>query len=724
MIKQIIKISAVLLSFSLCLMLVGCQSDGSRKQKPAFVSSEGTVGETSVENSKFSLTYNFETSAIKLIDKSEDTEYNATVSDDSDQNFTNQQITTSSLVVYYIKQLDNNYQALFSSDAENCKQTCKEIKNGIKVIYTFVKEKISVPVDYVLTDNGLSASVNLNKITEGQEFMVGKIVLLPMFSRVANKNENGYLFIPSGCGGIAYTKDGAPKTATMDVYGTDLCEVQSRLWTTEKVCMPVFGAKQDESAYMGIVENGAEMASISSSVNDGKLGFSYIYPSFKVRGFNKVIKDTSQSVESFIYNEDIADETLKVNYYLLNKDNADYNGMANIYKKYLNGKYGKKAKKDAPVLSLKFLGGVEERKFFFGVPYDSVYPLTTVNEAKEITKEIEKATGASSIVQLAGYGKSGLSNKEIAGGYRISSKLGTTEDVAKWQKESVVALDFDIVNFSKSSNGFSVGKNAARSTTDDKVEQNFYQVALLSPNKAIPGYYLLSRYKLESAADKLLKYVNKGSLNTLSLSTLGVNAYSDYGNREYFAKAGMGNEVQKILSKFKGKTIVSNGAFEYYSALSDYIMDAPPQTSKGKMIDEEIPFYQMVFGSRVGIYNTSVNLETNDTYAILKAAEGGMGLEYTVNKKYTTKLLNSSENTLYATYLSGVKDRIVSEVNNYKSYYDLIKNSTIKQHTILKNGLRKITYKNGITVYVNYTDAQLSDGDVTVKANSFITKEG
>ena len=722
--KTLKKLFAVVLVISVLFTLVGCNNDGSRTSKPKFTSSDGSYDVTAVENERYELSYNCETSALTLRDKTKDFLYSSTIVAEG-EDFKNQEILSSSLVVEYVKQLDNNYTALFSCDGANCKQDCKKTKNGLTVTYYFNKAKISVPVEYTLTDKGLTAGVDLNKVAEGGKNMVGKITLLPMFARAENNNESGYLFIPSGSGGISYTKDEITKTGTMDVYGSDLSEVQSMLWTSEKVLMPVFGAKQDKNASMGIIENGAEMASLISSVNDVKMGYSYIYPSFRVRGFNKVVKNTAQAVESFIYNEDIADSKIKVSYYLLDGNNASYSGMADTYKKYLDDKYGKQKKENnAPVLSLKFLGGVEEKKFFFGVPYHSLYPLTTVDEAKEITAELKSKTGETPLIQLVGFGKSGLENKQIAGGYGIASKLGSVKDIVKWQKENTVAIDFDIVNFSKSSNGFSVSSDIAKSTTDDKMEQNYYQVALLSPNKALKGYYLLSRFSLNEAADKLLKSAEKSGINALSMSTLGTVAYSDYGDRKYFAKSGMETQVKDIIAKFKDITVVSNGAFEYVSAMSDYITDAPIQTSKSKIINEEIPFYQMVFGSRVNVYNTAVNLATDDTLAILKAAEAGTGLAYTINKNYSTKLLDSSQNMLYATYYSGVKNRIISQVKEYIEFYNLIKDSTIKEHTVLANGLRKTVYENGVTVYVNYTENTLSDGEITVNANSYKVKEG
>ena len=716
---------AVLLIFSLTVSLSGCgKGDGSRTNKPKFISSKASVDQISVENTNYLLSFDPATSTLNLTDKSTGTMYSSVVSN-SEDDFSSQQIITSSLVVDYIQQLDNNYKTLYSSDVEKCKISCEAADKVLKVTYIFDDEKISVPVEYALSDEGLSASVNLNKIAEGSKNMVGRISLLPLFARVTNKSENGYLLIPSGCGGIAYTKDGTPKISSMEVYGSDLCEVQSMLWTSQKVYMPVFGSKQDESAYFGIIESGAEMATLSSNVNDSKLGYSFIYPVFKVRGFNKVIKNTSQSVESFIYNEDIADETIKVNYYLLNGENAGYNGMANRYRKYLDKKYGEQTKsKSSPSLSLKILGGVEEKKFFFGIPYNSLYALTTISEAKEMTKEIKTKTGVDPIVQLAGFGDGGLENKKIAGGYTIASKLGNVNEIVDWQKKSVVAVDFDLVNFSKSSSGFSVNGNAARSTTDDIVEQNYYQVALLSANKALKGYYLLSRYDLDSAGNKLSDFVSKNGIKALSCSTLCNVAYSDYGNRKYFAKAGMGSQVRSIISEFKKNTFISNAAFEYAAGMSDYIMDAPIITSKSKIIDEEIPFYQMVFGSRTAVYNTSVNLETDDNYAILKAAESGAGLEYTINKHYSTKLIGSSQNMLYATNYAGVRDRIISEVKEYKDFYGLICNSYIKQHIVLENGLRKTVFDNGVTVYVNYSDKTLTDGEITVKEKSFLAKEG
>lgn len=728
------KILPVILSLSLIFSLTACsEKNGTRDNKPMYNSVNGdTCSGVIAENDKLSLEFETGGNGLILRSKTSNMLWSTSVSDEGfDEEFKNQQIVSSALVLDYMTQMQTNYDTAFSSDTSMCELSAEKTDNGVKVTYSFEEIKISIPVIYTLRENGFSATVDLNSIAEGSAYMVGRITLLPMTARTEN-NGNGHLLIPSGSGGITNVSNPATRTFKESVYGEDLSEQDVRLWTTEKILMPVFGAYTDNFGIFGIIESGAENAYLYATANDDKLKYSASYPIFKVRGYDKVSKGVSEkAMESYIYDEDIADNVITVGYYPLQGDNADYSGMASVYRNFLESKYGISEKDAAPLVSLKFLGGVDEKKFALGIPYKSLFKLTDVDEAKKIADEISETTGSNPLVQLVGFGKGGLENGKIAGGYKIASKLGSFSDIADWQKEysavgSAVALDFDIINFSKSGNGFSVYSDKAKTAANEKREQYYYQVALLDANKSLGSYYLLSRSKINKAADKLLKLTGDKKLNAVSLSTLSNTAYSDYGNRKNFAKSGMAEQAENIFSSFKESNIklMSNAGFEYAAGISDYICDVPINSSRANIIDVDIPFYQMVFGARTPIYNISVNLSQDDETALLKAAESGTGLSYTVCRHYSTGLIGSSQNMLYAADYSGVKDRIAKQAKEYSSLYNKVRDSFIIKHTAYDNGIKKTEFANGTTVYVNYTEKELSADGITVSAKSYKVREG
>lgn len=720
------RIASLIICLATVSALSACSENGAREERPKFSALEVSNTELAVENGRYVLTVDETGNNITVTDKTTAVSMSTIAEDADSDSFKNQQMLKSALKLEYMTQLQNNYETAYSADESVCTAATEKTRDGIKVTYCFKELKISIPVVYSLNEKGFSAEVDLNSVAEGGEYLTGKISILPMAARAANGGK-GYLFIPSGSGGISLMSNTATRTYDEKIYGKD----RNNLWTLEKIYLPVYGSKDGGKAVFCIIDSGAETAQMNALVNDAKYGSSFTYPSFTVRDYEYVKKgSTNGGMESRIFNDDIADNILKVNYFLLEGDKADYTGMAEVYRNYLDNKYGKAEKKSAPMLALKFLGGVEEKKFAFGIPYYSLFELTTVSEAREITDEISKATGIQPLVQLAGFGKDGLENGTLAGGYKIASSLGSFGEIADWQQEAAgqgtaVALDFDIVNFSNSGSGFSVKGDSAKSAANNDVEYYYTQVALLSENKMLKSYYQLSRGCLNNAGEKLLNLAVKKKLGAVSLSTLGTTVYSDYGNRKYYSGSNMPQQVEKILSGFKEKeiTLLSNAAFEYAAGLSDYVLDAPIQSSRSDVIDEEIPFYQMVFGARTALYNIPVNLAIDDNTAILKAAEIGTGLSYTICKNYSTKLLSSSQKSLYAADYNGVKERIIEQAEEYAVLYNKISDASISGHSVLKNGIRKTVFTNGVTVYVNYGYEKKAVNGTVVPPRSYITEE-
>src|SRR5699024_1907561 len=96
-------------------------------------------------------------------------------------------------------------------------------------------------------------------------------------------------------------------------------------------------------------------------------------------------------------------------FYPLNGDSADYSGMAGIYREYLDSTENEKAEDTYSTVDLTFIGGAMIVKSFLGIPYETLYPTTTHEEAADIIAELNDKADISNIC-LKGFGESGINS--------------------------------------------------------------------------------------------------------------------------------------------------------------------------------------------------------------------------------------------------------------------------------------------------------------------------
>ena len=142
------------------------------------------------------------------------------------------------------------------------------------------------------------------------------------------------------------------------------------------------------------------------------------------------------------------------------------------------------------------------------------------------------------------------------------------------------------------------------------------------------------------------------------------------------------------------------------------------------MFTADIPFYEIVFKGYVPMTADAVNLSIEPKTAVLRAAEAGCGLSYTLTARYDKSLMTAKQTLYHSTVFSGLDGGIYETVAAYNAYFESIKNAKIISHKILENGLRKTEFDNGTAVYVNYGSTRLTSEAGEVAAGSYIFTKG
>ena len=608
----------------------------------------------------------------------------------------------------------------------------EEIENGIRVKYFLNDVKIMIPMEFVLREDSVAVSVNSEQILEDDRFKAVAVKICPFWCSANNDKEDSYLFIPSGSGALVDTKtidDGGVEFMT-PLYGYDPVMARTDLInTTKEARIPVFGAKEGNLGTCAIIENASEAAYIGTKTGSSTLMASGVYASFQLRDYaSNYMQQMQWKLLTDVYAHSTTKATMTVGFYPLSGDKANYSGMAEVYKDYLdkNGQLGE-VTEDSP-LNVTFVGGVMIDRSFMGVPYKDLIAATTIGDAQNILGELSKETGAKMSAKLLGFGSTGVEYNSYAGGMKINSNIGSPADLSKlsdFAKGNNIDLyyDFDLIKLKKDSGGFSTFFDTAYSATLKVTTAYSYNPATRN-TLAATGYKLLTRTQLQNGANKVMSKIKNWNLPGVGLDSLTSTAYSDHSTQttEYMVKGNMGRDVTAIVKSFHdaGYKVSAFDANAYAALAADIVYSAPTESAKQKIFIEDVPFYQMVFKGYVPMASESINTAINSEEQVLKNIEGGVGLGYTLIKNYENEFIEYPGYYFFGSNYADVKDSIIETYAELKDYYAAINKATIVDHNILGEGFRETVFSNGVKVYVNYTDEDVTaPNGKTVSANGY-----
>ena len=609
------------------------------------------------------------------------------------------------------------------------------IENGVRLTYNFPKLEISVSLELLLNETGLEVRVPMNLIKEKSR-PVYEIAVVPYFVSAANE-AGGYVMVPSGSGALIEAKnlDRGETKYSEPVYGGDVSQRVTMLKSSQhQVHLPVFGSSDNGKGMLGIIGNGAACSRINVVTGDSDVGYTAAYASFRIRGEENIVLTSTDSHDSAttIYSQPVAGyKYLSVQYQPL-KGDTTYVDMANTYRDYLIADgYLKDRPESVPALSVDFLGSTQVTESFFGIPYQSDVATTTLSRTEAISAELKELIGDKQLlVTLSGYGKGGLADSVIGGGFTLSKKVGSKKDwnsllnFAK-QNNTILALDYNLTRFQSASKGFGLKSSTAYTTSHlDAMQYSYVLSTGLDTETASQDgivWYLLARTKLEEAMSKAIATTQDLGLSAISLNSLSNTAYSDYRAVRNTAKAQMDKDVAAELKNASkaGLAVVSTKANAYAALQSDYITQTPSRSSQYNLFSQEIPFYALVFQGYKALTSASINTAMNVREAYLTAVATGATLQFTLCDTHHDAL-QFEQNTAYvsARYADWKAD-IAAMVAESADLQSKVGGQAIQAYE-KADGLSKTVFENGVTVYVNYTDAAMDSPLGTVPAMGFV----
>ena len=601
---------------------------------------------------------------------------------------------------------------------------------------------ITIPLEYRLTDKGLEATVKVADIEEHGNVYISQIDVLQFFGAASNKAQ-GYILVPDGSGALINLNSGNQATTyNQAIYDIDpVAQNYVVIEETECARLPIFGIKADDNAIFARITAGDAIASVNADVAGKLNNYNYAYASFNVREkelLNMFGVQGSKSdipvVEKSLYKID-----LSVSYSFLTKDDASYSGMARTYRKQLidEGILKETNQSESVPLYLDIIGGVEQKKHIMGIPYEGVCAMTTYDEASEIVDNLYDSDITNLRLNYQGWFNGGIYH-DVADKIKLIGSVGSKSDLESLNKKledkgGKLFMDVAFQKVSHESKRFTSVLEASKYYSGYVVELGATDPSTVRQTSNLEWYdemiyYMISPKFLNRYVDKFASKITKYDVSGINLTDLGSVLTSDKKRSELINRQQAENIVigqYEKLAETK-KNLMETGGNEYSLKYVSDIIDAPTSYSAYYIIDEQVPFYEMVIHGSISYSGEAFNLMDDDLDDdfVLNCIEYGIAPRFTLSYKDPSKMKYTSSADKYSVLYTTWLDKAKEMYGNINEALKDVDGSAMINHEKLDNGLIKVDYENGKTIYINKTSQDITVDGNTVKAKNYLKTGG
>lgn len=666
--------------------------------------------------------------------------------EDTKANRNNKNYLKSQMMVYYYNSdVKSGSYDTYSRSVQKKQFVAEGIENGIRYIYTVgdIQDKngnegihFEIPLEYRLDGDSVVVSIPTGQIKEYGGAKVYRIQLLRYFG-AAHKEEDGYMVVPNGSGSLIYFNNGKTSAASYSQYFYGLDPMVSTYTTTENVDdakLPIYGICYSDRTILAEVEDGASISVLTAGVSGMYNDYNFAYPTFCIRNVDNLRNFGTSTRDIFVLEEELYEVNLTVRYSFLTEEDKGYDGLANYYRDRLIAKgilTTQEERGDIPFY-YDIIAGVKGMKHFLGVQYLKPFSMTTFEEAGEIADDLWAAGISNQIMNLQGWMNGGYYH-DTADRIRVIGKLGGKSGLEELNEKlealgGTLYADVALQNVTFADDGFNydaessryygagfaasfglVNPTTLRNTSSLGYIENMYD--LLSP-KFLPRY-----------VEKFVKKINRIDVTGISLRDLGNSLTSDKKRTEVISRE---DALDIVLGQFDliettGKKLMTNAANAYSFAYSTDIINVPMGDNPYVIVDESIPLYQMIVHGSISYSSELMNFEDSTVLRenILRMIETGTAPHYVFTAKASSEMKNTGLNRFYSTTYSVWKDDAVAVYEEVNAVLKNVTGAKIIGHELLGNDVRKVTYDNGVVIYVNYSNKEQTADGVKMPAMSY-----
>ena len=535
----------------------------------------------------------------------------------------------------------------------------------------------NVTISYRLDGDDFVVEVPYEKIRYRSEYPITFVTVLPMFGAAGTEDE-GFMLIPEGGGALIRYNNGKLKQNSYyaNMYGWDYSTERTEVVSETKNTFPVFGMTGDGGSFICMIEGASSYGGIQADVSMRYNSYNWACAKYNVLHSDRYNVSAKTERLVYMFEKEIPDDTIVQRYRFVDSDH--YADMALAYGEYLEERYPQLAEaevsEEMPV-SVELVGAIDKTMIKFGMPVDSVVATTTFEQARAIMNDLTDAGIENLSLRYSGWANGGVSQKVLTK-VRVLRELGGSKGMGKLieaAEKSGVPLYFDGIScFAYDSGvleGFIPYRDAARFTTREQVVIHPYSVITYQPEDWRDPFYLVQPVYAQRMADNLIEALDRAGAAGVAFRDIGSILSGDYNPRETTTRETVREMNVETLKKAReaGLKVMVKEGFDYAVPYADLITDMDLKGAEYSIIDEKVPFYQIALHGKVDYTGFPVNLASDWRGELLRCAEYGAGLSFTVMSS-DAKIL---QETFHSAYYGAGYDAWAEEIAVFRSIKDV-----------------------------------------------------
>ncbi|WP_169082588.1 DUF5696 domain-containing protein [Paenibacillus sp. PL91] len=590
---------------------------------------------------------------------------------------------------------DQTIREVLNANDPKMQSTLIKTANGLQVSYVFPERQLGFTIQYELTPKGLKVRIPTDGIKEDGEYAIFTVDLLPYFG-AATSEEDGYIFVPDGPGGLIRfdtERAGVSRGYIHQVYGMEL--TNSGNWSRsgerrENIAYPVFGMKRGSHAFMAVLTEGGASANIAAMPPGLKSGLYNVF-SNQIYREEYLYRMSRLAAPLKAVQKQRLDTDREVEYRFLNGEDAGYVGMAKAYHDYM-AETGRLKEPLKPVehipLYLKIMGG-NYTEAFNKIKYIAA---TTFPQATKIVNSLMEQGVAN--LKVIYYGWQNQGDYDLYDRFPIEESLGgeaaAKDFVSAMSKESIDVLFEDDFVWIDSENSNLSGKSNGIRGIDETVFID-------------EGWFISKPARTVAMAYQTIEKLKEIGVSGILYNWLGEMVFHDYDPSGIATRSDTIAVYDGLLA-YTRQTLGSAGVYrgnDYAAQQTDYIAGLPYESSYDFMVDETVPFYPIALHGYVSYSFGDGNLRNDVEAEFLKAIEYGAVPSFFLTHDDSRKLKYTSAGFLFSSQYEKWMERIQKEYQAFDSLSSLFAQRIVNHEKLSENRFATV-YEDGTRVIVDY----------------------
>lgn len=599
------------------------------------------------------------------------------------------------------------------------------------------KPAVNMSIYYILDGKDLVIKIPFEEFEYYKAYPLTDCRVLPYFCS-AGESEEGYLFVPDGSGSIInFNNQKSNQTLySAKVYGWDYGSVRDIIINDPECRFPVYGISYTDrkQAMLCMIEDGDTYGYVEADVAGRRHNYNYVTAGFSIVHNEKADVSNRSNTGVQLFEEQLGKgEGISIRYRSLDTDS--YVDMAKAYREYLFEKYPELQSGVSGNLPMvvELIGAITKTQQVLGFPKDKPYALTTYKQMQDIVEQLNAAGVTGMDVILNGWFNEGIVH-EVADDVDLISELGSKKDFKNMLSylnsncENVyLKADLTFVYKNGLFDSFTARTDSSKYITREIVKLQEISNIFYSIDEQSDYYYLAKPKFSMSTLDSYIKEIEALGGKNVAFTSIGNVLAGDYNRKEPVTRQTVKQmHIDKLAAmKEAGNHNVIYEGNSYLLPYTDMIINMPLKSQGYNIVDQEIPFFQIVLHGYVDYTGDAMNLTGDFITNLLKSVETGAGM-YCVFMDAESKELQGTESTkFYGANFDGWKNDVIKYYQRFSSELGGIYGQTIENHELVAENVFCTEYSDGTKVYVNYRTAayELPNGQ-TIPAQDWIVVKG